>query len=1097
MVFDATSSAFPRPTTFDTQFALNPPVLPAPKPSAAQSAPDASNRSAKRRRTHQTDMSGSLMTPIPRPSSVSPAIDFDALDAARRRSSARVMSLWESLAARYARPLDEDDEIDILTGKIYKDRGVLRAASERGWKIGSFGEAIEVEPIIGASETETETGTSECDDEGEEEDATGDGVDAGEEEDSFETLSYDFQYRKLPPPRPELSPQDAEDLEEFLAAERAIQEEGALKNGNKQESEADEDEDEVVYLGDSLHNQDGTLRNDDSDDEEFSSFAIDESTLQLAKQEEDEDDDVGAMSSILGALAETSSVPSARDAHPGTSPSVCVKSGLEAGVEDELIVIESDTDEEADTDVESPLKLRPALDVSALSLVASSPSKGSFSSRAPAKTSDAGGQPRSSASGVRPAPSVSVSSSKRVQHNRTSFSAVVASLQASIITDGSKAEVSTPARFLSSTSSPSKSTAKPISKHVHPRTGAKTKDTKIVPAARTSAPSSLPDSLNGSKTHAGTIMATSTISPSISSTVPSNPPGRVSPGLPAKVSARVNPASPGKSATKRLPNHANEPRKTLAVTTTGSKPALIQATGGRADGTDPKPTSVPVGGPLSPSIPVRDKTPKPTQLVSPPITSSSRPARPESPIRSCKKPLVMEVVLTPPRCTSKSIPQPARSPTSTTPRGPLHGDSLVSHSGRSPEPAPNSEAKPTKTSNAGEAKDDQTSNGVSIIGTGVRANHVRKRPRESGEGLKVEDGTPKPQRQVGTIPTEHSRTVDSACSCCPPVTFGLGQNQPFACCSMPSGYFPLPPQPLHGCPHSRPQESCSHSHQLHQCSTVHHQHQHQHLHTHLPFPLPQHVHQFTAKDLTEAALQLVYGLGAMRPSGSSGYEMWLPPAAHMSRTLPHEGVVQALAQAGPSAQVSPPKLEPPSSQEEIIPDSQEKVLSSQEHERWEERGKQKGKIKPQLVQAKPDDESPPLPPSNLGPPPPPVPGRSNTSPSSPVDPVSPTPPSCPSPQNPMMPTPKRESSVIDIESDSEDELADFNAGEGSMRWEPPIKDEDDSDNNGLDLDDSEDDIMLLGKLGEGKSRRRLRPRRARGKQHFERQTSPSKLRKKP
>ncbi|KAG8743587.1 hypothetical protein FRC10_011734 [Ceratobasidium sp. 414] len=533
MVFDATTSAFPRLATPDNKSTLNPSISPAPKLAAAQSLRDASNRPTKRRRTLQTDMKESLGTPTSGSSSVPPAIDFDVLDAARRRASARVMSLWESLAARYARPLDEDDEIDILTGEIYKDRGVLRAASERGWKIGIFGEAIQVEPIIGASETETETETNECDDEGEEGDAAGDAEAADEEGDAFESWSYDFQYRELPPPRPELSPQDAEDLAEFLAAERAIHEENAPKNENKQELEVDEDE--VVYLGDSLHNPDGALRDDDSDDDEFSSFAVGDSTLQLAKQEESEDDDV---SSILGALAlgkspQTRSsgpmhmcsvvdtrvvgshdqnartraeTPSTRNVRPSANPSACVRPGSEVSVEGELIIIESDSDE----DVESPPKIRSTLVVAA-------PSGRSISS-------------------------VSVSPSGTIQPNRTSFSAMVASLQASAITGGFELEIPTSSPLPSSISSPSN-------------------------------------------------------------------------GLSAKVLAKPKMVVARQNNTKTPLKHTDEPQRASVVTTTELKTAPIQATGVSINSTNSKP-------------------------------------------KSRKKPLVMEVVLTSPPCTSKSVRTP-------------------------------------------------------------------------------------------------------------------------------------------------------------------------------------------------------------------------------------------------------------------------------------------------------------------------------------------------------------------------------------------------------------------------------------------------------
>ncbi|KAG8763702.1 hypothetical protein FRC11_013936 [Ceratobasidium sp. 423] len=380
MVFDATARAFDHSETTDDRSpndSTSATMLPAP--------PSTTIRPAKRRRTTRSGTMSSTATPSPAPT---PIVDLDALDAARRRAAGRVMSLWESLAEKYARPIEEDDEIDILTGKICRDRGVLRSVSERGWKIGSFGEALEVEPLVLVSEGETETGASEADDEGEGEDDTeGEGAEDTEEgeEDPLGTWSYDWQYRVLPPPRPELSPQDADDLKEFLAAENAIQE-SMRKNGKQLEPE----DDDIIYLGDSLHNTDGTLRTDETSDDDFASMAItDSSTIRYLKHEDDDDDevdDVEPMTSILGALAlgrtpkkqpprPSSSQPkgeemdskcfpssnSSQDNAPGRSypnggsPASTIRSpagtssvgGIsELDVDDDLIVIDSDSDDE-------------------------------------------------------------------------------------------------------------------------------------------------------------------------------------------------------------------------------------------------------------------------------------------------------------------------------------------------------------------------------------------------------------------------------------------------------------------------------------------------------------------------------------------------------------------------------------------------------------------------------------------------------------------------------------------------------------------------------------------------------------------------------
>ncbi|KAG9122120.1 hypothetical protein FRC07_001635 [Ceratobasidium sp. 392] len=645
MVLDATASAFPQLATLGNQShsAVNQPILAAAKPSIAQSVPDTSNRPAKRRRTLQANVNHSPMTSSPGPSSASSTIDFDALDAARRRSSARVMSLWESLAARYARPLDEDDEIDILTGKIYKDRGVLRAASEKGWKIGSFGETIEVEPVVSASEAETETGTSECDD-AEGEDTAGDTEDADEEEeDPFETWSYDWQYRQLPPPRPELSPQDAEDLKEFLAAEHAIQEENTRTSGNQ--PKLAEDEDEVVYLGDNLHDQDGALLGDDSDDEEFASFAVDDTTVRLTKHEEDEEDSIGPMSSILGALAlgktpqkrlsastrtespvdtktaklvdssgqstrvraETHGTPSIGNARPNTSPSANARSGPKARIEDDIIDIDSDTDQEDDADMGS------ALD--------SSPSAKDRVSKL-------------SAPGVRPALSVS-DSSGIVRQGRTSFSAMVASLQASTIVDEPK--LKTTAVSPCSTPPRSKSATKPTSKGMRSNTTTTTKNTKASSTPRTSASGSLPSPANTLKKRPGAATPTTPVRSAAPTPKLSSRPNAISPSRPVETSARPTSVTAHKASAKTPLKRTDKPERSFVATTEPRNEPTREMVGGGTDAVNSKPAkgniTIPVSEPPGSSTPAVGKASKPAQLASPPISSSSRSARPESPTK--------------------------------------------------------------------------------------------------------------------------------------------------------------------------------------------------------------------------------------------------------------------------------------------------------------------------------------------------------------------------------------------------------------------------------------------------------------------------------
>ncbi|KAF8610031.1 hypothetical protein BDV93DRAFT_4933 [Ceratobasidium sp. AG-I] len=501
MVFDATTAAFPQRSIPAAQPVINPPILSAAKPATPQSS-DTANRPSKRRRINELQMPTPVATPSP-----APELDLDALDAARRRSSARVMSLWESLAARYARALDEDDEIDILTGKIYRDRGVLRSASERGWKIGSFGGAMEVEPVSGVSEGETETGTSEADDEGDGEGA-GD-AEEGDEDDPFETWSYDWQYRAVSPPKPELSPKDAEDLEQFLATERAIQEEAKLKGKCL---DPVEDEDDIVYLGDSLHDEDGALRDDETSDDEFASFMVDSSTIRLKDEDdEDEDEEVGPMSSILGSLAiggsrpnrtlddaptqgaggkghtATKHLPNAKprtDAHESTTspPSLShthskssniAAPASETGVEDELIVIDSDSDEELDADLTPRCQPKPSSPVTLSTSTASSSSKPLIRLEMPATSSPAlvrscAALTLSETSTLALPLDTSAPSPKSTKPSKPSFSAMVALLEASATTSAPRSEASTSLKSAAKPSS-STNTGATVSKRMLPK----------------------------------------------------------------------------------------------------------------------------------------------------------------------------------------------------------------------------------------------------------------------------------------------------------------------------------------------------------------------------------------------------------------------------------------------------------------------------------------------------------------------------------------------------------------------------------------------------------------------------------------------------
>ncbi|KAF5382535.1 hypothetical protein D9615_002803 [Tricholomella constricta] len=190
----------------------------------------------------------------PHTSSSSSSGPLDAMDfhKAREESTMRLLDVWAGLAERYSRPLDEDDIIDITTGEVVKDRGVVRAF-QKG-TVGAF-----VDP-----EDDDEDGVEENEDE--------DGVD---ELDAFANPGLhdiEFDGRGVPPVR-EVDPRDAEDLREFLEAERSRRE---------------------VY-GSEVDDTEGSLDDSQTDDayteESRYSAPADASSFDDATPEEDEDDD--------------------------------------------------------------------------------------------------------------------------------------------------------------------------------------------------------------------------------------------------------------------------------------------------------------------------------------------------------------------------------------------------------------------------------------------------------------------------------------------------------------------------------------------------------------------------------------------------------------------------------------------------------------------------------------------------------------------------------------------------------------------------------------------------------------------------------------
>ena len=124
----------------------------------------------------------------------------------------RLKGAWEQLAQRYARPVDEDDIIDLRDVKLFKDRGVVRNLNTQI----NFGDiSVPDEP---GNDANSDAGGAHSEDE--------------DDFDEIDTLSHgaraqnglEAQLRRVKPLRDPDS-EDEDDLRDFLEAERRTREE--------------------------------------------------------------------------------------------------------------------------------------------------------------------------------------------------------------------------------------------------------------------------------------------------------------------------------------------------------------------------------------------------------------------------------------------------------------------------------------------------------------------------------------------------------------------------------------------------------------------------------------------------------------------------------------------------------------------------------------------------------------------------------------------------------------------------------------------------------------------------------------------------------
>ncbi|KAJ6547216.1 hypothetical protein B0H19DRAFT_1266152 [Mycena capillaripes] len=139
----------------------------------------------------------------------------DDINSEREASARRMFDVWSQLAEKYSRRIDQDDIVDLVTGEIVEDRGVL--SSETPWKFPRFAD----------ESVDNGTGTDEEDE---------DDID---ELDAFSAPPEVSSQGWTVPPVRTMDPADAKDLEEFMEAERRRREEFGDEDVNEDEEEVE------------------------------------------------------------------------------------------------------------------------------------------------------------------------------------------------------------------------------------------------------------------------------------------------------------------------------------------------------------------------------------------------------------------------------------------------------------------------------------------------------------------------------------------------------------------------------------------------------------------------------------------------------------------------------------------------------------------------------------------------------------------------------------------------------------------------------------------------------------------------------------------
>ncbi|KAG0704245.1 hypothetical protein DFH29DRAFT_386306 [Suillus ampliporus] len=208
------------------------------------------------------------------------------------KSTNRVLDVWAQLAERYNKRLDEDDIVDLYTGVIISDRGVLK--NEKDCIFGYLDRGDSQDDQDQDQEQEQEHGTQEQDDDLDELDTLHVRRVSGTDGTMASTSEL---LRAVPPLSPLSATTDADDLNDFLEAEKRRRELLGDEDGEDDmsmeelaalrevlgESEEDEEQPETVEP------EDAALTDEESDDEpEDAAITDEESDDELSVWQHDE-----------------------------------------------------------------------------------------------------------------------------------------------------------------------------------------------------------------------------------------------------------------------------------------------------------------------------------------------------------------------------------------------------------------------------------------------------------------------------------------------------------------------------------------------------------------------------------------------------------------------------------------------------------------------------------------------------------------------------------------------------------------------------------------------------------------------------------------